>query len=63
MSFNGKARSECIDQNWFLTRDDARTNCEAYRRDYNEERPHSAIGTKTPMAFMKTIGQPSHPVA
>jgi putative transposase len=58
-SFNGKIRAECIDQNWFLSLDDARSKCEAYRRDYNEERPHSAIGNKTPVEFIKSIGQPS----
>ena len=58
-SFNGKVRAECIDQNWFLSLDDARSKCEAYRREYNEERPHSAIGNKTPVAFIKSIGQPS----
>ena len=62
-SFNGKVRAECIDQNWFLTLDDARSKCEAYRREYNEDRLHSAIGNKTPMAFMKSIGQPSRPMA
>jgi putative transposase len=62
-SFNGKIRAECIDQNWFLSLDDARSKCEAYRREYNEERPHSAIGNKTPVEFMKAIGQPSQPVA
>ena len=61
-SFNGKLRAECIDQNWFLSLDDARSKCEAYRREYNEERPHSAIGNKTPMEFMKSIGQPSRPM-
>jgi putative transposase len=62
-SFNGKVRAECIDQNWFLSLDDARSKCEAYRRDYNEERPHSAIGNKTPMELVKSVGQPSHPTA
>lgn len=58
-SFNGKVRAECIDQNWFLSLDDARSKCETYRREYNEERPHSAIGNKTPMEFIKSIEQPS----
>ena len=62
-SFNGKVRAECIDQNWFLSLDDARSKCEAYRREYNDERPHSAIGNKTPMEFIKSIGQPSRPTA
>ncbi len=61
-SCHGKVRAECIDQNWFLTLADARSKCEAYRREYNEERPHSAIGNKTPMAFMKSIEQPSRPM-
>ncbi len=61
-SFNGKVRAECIDQNWFLSLDDARSKCEAYRREYNGERPHSAIGNKTPVEFMKSIGQPSRPM-
>ena len=43
-SFNGKVRAECIDQKWFLSLDDARSKCESYRREYNEERPHSAAG-------------------
>jgi transposase InsO family protein len=29
-----------------MSLDDARRKCEAWRRDYNEERPHSAIGNK-----------------
>ena len=62
-SFNGKVRAECIDQNWFLSLDDAQSKCEAYRREYNEDRPHSAIGNKTPMELMKSVGQPSRPTA
>lgn len=62
-SFNGKVRAECIDQNWFLTLDDAQSKCEAFRREYNEERPHSAIDNKTPMELIKTTGQTSSPVA
>jgi putative transposase len=49
-SFNGKFRAECLNAYWFLSLDDARLKCEAWRRDYNEVRPHSAIGHQTPMA-------------
>ena len=62
-SFNGKVRAECIDQNWFLSLDDARSKCEVYRREYNEERPHSSIGNKTPMELVKSAGRPSCPAA
>jgi putative transposase len=52
-SFNGKFRAECLNAHWFMSLDDARRKCEAWRRDYNEERPHSAIGNKTPIALVQ----------
>jgi len=51
-SFNGKFRAECLNEHWFMTLDDARRKCEAWRRDYNEERPHSAIGNKVPIELV-----------
>ena len=33
-SFNGKFRAECLNAYWFLSLDDARLKCEAWRRDY-----------------------------
>lgn len=61
-AFNGKVRAECIDQNWFLSLADARLKCEAFRHEYNCGRPHSSIGHKTPVEFMKSIGAPSQPM-
>ena len=58
-AFNGKVRADCIDQNCFLSLEDAKLECEAFRHDYNHVRPHSSIGLKTPVEFMKSIGQPS----
>jgi transposase InsO family protein len=37
-SFNGKFRAECLNAHWFMSLDDARRKCEAWRKDYNEER-------------------------
>ncbi len=48
-SFSGKSRTECLSANWVLSLDEARAKCEAWRRDYNEVRPHGAIGNRTPM--------------
>lgn len=62
-AFNGKVRAECIDQNWFLSIEDARVKCETYCHEYNTERPHSSIGNKTPIEFMKSIGATCHPMA
>src|SRR6516165_6563625 len=52
-SFNGKFRAECLNAHWFMSLDDARRKCEAWRRDYNEERPHSAIGNKAPIELIE----------
>ena len=62
-AFNGKVRAECIDQNWFLSMADAQVKCEAFRHEYNTQRPHSSIGNKTPTEFMKSIGASSRPMA
>ena len=62
-AFNGKVRAECIDQNWFLSLADARVKCDAFRHEYNTQRPHCSIGNKTPAEFMKSIGAPSPAMA
>jgi putative transposase len=51
-SLNGKFRAECLNAHWFMSLDDARAKCEAWRRDYNEVRPHSAIGNKPPITLV-----------
>ena len=52
-SFNGKFRSECLNAHWFMCLADATEKCEAWRRDYNEVRPHSAIGNKPPVTLVE----------
>ena len=47
-SFNGRLRQECLNQHWFLSLDDAKAKIEAWRKDYNEIRPHSALDWHTP---------------
>ena len=54
-SLNGKFRAECLNAHWFMSLDDARTKCEAWRRDYNEVRPHSGIGNKSPASLVKSV--------
>lgn len=48
-AFNSKFRSECLNAHWFMSLDDARSKMEDWRRYYNEERPHSAIGQNVPI--------------
>lgn len=47
-SFNGRFRDECLNSHWFTSLDDARRTIEAWRIDYNQERPHSSLSYQTP---------------
>ena len=58
-SFNGKFRAERLNAHWFLSLDEARRKCEAWRRDYNDVRRHSAIGGKTPKELPPAVGAPA----
>ena len=50
-SFNGRLRDECLNTHWFLSLADARAKIEAWRRDYNESRPHTSLGWLTPVEY------------
>lgn len=51
-SFNDKFRDECLSLEWFRSRAEARVLIEAWRRHYNEVRPHSSLGYLTPREFI-----------
>jgi len=51
-TFNAKVRAECLDQHWFSSLQEAKMQLETWRKDYNEHRPHSSLGNKTPAEFM-----------
>ena len=50
-SFNGKFRDECLNEHWFTTLAHAQDVITAWRQDYNQERPHSALDYRTPAQF------------
>ena len=50
-SFNSRFRDECLNEHWFSSLHEARVLIERWRRDYNEVRPHSALGYQTPAEF------------
>ena len=58
-AFNSKLRAECLNAHWFLTLDDARSKMEDWRKYYNEERPHSAIGHLPPILLQNRDGAAS----
>ena len=47
-SFNGKFRDELLDREIFYTLREAQILIERWRRQYNEVRPHSALGYRPP---------------
>ena len=54
-SFNGKFRDECLNENWFINLTDARELIEAWRQDYNSNRPHSSLGNMTPEEYAVSV--------
>lgn len=50
-SFNGTFRDECLNMHWFFSLQDARRKIEAWRKEYNEEHPHSSLNYLTPKEF------------
>jgi len=58
-AFNSRVRAECMNAHWFLTLADAREKLEAWRRYYNEDRPHGAIGNKLPISLQNPGDPPS----
>jgi putative transposase len=54
-SFNGRLRDECLNEHWFLTLAHAREIIEEWRTDYNQRRPHSALGNLTPLEFARVL--------
>ena len=56
-AFNGRLRAECLNESWFLSLDDAKEKVENWCRHYNEDRPHSALGSLAPREFAASSGQ------
>lgn len=54
-SFNGRLRDECLNEHWFTSLAHARTVIEAWRQEYNEERPKKSLGGLTPAQYAKQL--------
>jgi putative transposase len=60
-AFNSRFRVECLNAHWFLTLADAREKMEDWRKYYNEERPHGAIGQKPSITLLNHDGAAGPP--
>ena len=56
-SFNSRLRDECLNEQVFLSLDDARRKIEQWRMQYNRERPPSSLGYLTPEEFAASYQQ------
>jgi putative transposase len=50
-AFNGRFREECLNQSWFLSLEKAKEKIDAWRKEYNSNRPHGALDNLTPREF------------
>jgi putative transposase len=56
-SFNATLRRECLNAHWFESLQEAKERIEAWRREYNESRPHRALQDRTPEEFAKRVAE------
>ena len=56
-SFNGTFRDECLNEHWFTSLADAQRTIEAWRIDYETERPHSRLKDLTPREFAQALAK------
>jgi putative transposase len=54
-SFHGRLREECLAVSWFQNLFDARRKIATWQKEYNEERPHSSLGYRTPQEFATSL--------
>ncbi len=54
-SFHGRLRDECLNVSWFWNLWDARRKISAWREHYNQRRPHSQLGYRTPEEFALSV--------
>ncbi|SEM68407.1 Integrase core domain-containing protein [Roseovarius tolerans] len=54
-SFNGRMRDELLNETMFRNMAHARAVIRAWADDFNETRPHSALGYRTPKAFAEHL--------
>jgi putative transposase len=60
-AFNARVRQEFLSQHYLSSLDDARRTVVTWREDYNNHRPHSALGGRTPAEFRASLERSKAP--
>ena len=58
-SFNARLGQELLNASWFLSLADAKARMEEWRKEYNEERPHTALKNLTPKEYLEQARRPA----
>ena len=61
-SFHGRFRDECLNREQLWTLTEARVVIEDFRRDYNQDRPHSRLGYQSPARYAQALTPSLAPV-
>lgn len=61
-TFNGSLRDECLNVHWFASLAEAKRLIEAWRSEYNDSRPHMALGNLTPAEYLAGSGYCPTPI-
>lgn len=54
-SFNASVRKELLNASWFTSLPEARERMAAWRKEYNEDRPHSSLKNRTPREYAEEV--------
>lgn len=54
---SGRLRCDCPNEHWFLNLVDVQEKLDAWRDDYNRERPHGALKNLTRTALARQVAQ------
>ena len=58
-SFHNRLRDECLNREVLLSLAEAQVVIEQWRHTYNNEHPHSRLGFKSPLEFVRFLSDPS----
>jgi putative transposase len=53
----GRLRDECLNENWFISLNNARDIIASWRIDYSEGRPHTSLRDLTTREYVENTGE------
>ena len=60
-AFNSLVRRECLSQHWFRSLEEAQSVLQAWKTEYNHDRPHGSLRQLTPARYRAGVSCPREP--